>query len=82
MTHRIGRAAVLAAVLLALTARGALAHEEREVGDYSFEVGFIDEPVFTGQKSGLEFFVSHAARSRSKVSRRRSRRKSLREPNP
>ncbi len=58
MTHRIGRAAVLAAALLALTAGIALAHEEREVGDYTFEVGFIDEPVFTGQKSGLEFFVS------------------------
>jgi hypothetical protein len=58
MTHRIGRAAVLAAAVLALTAGAAFAHEEREVGDYSFEVGFIDEPVFTGQKSGLEFFVS------------------------
>ena len=74
MTHRIGRAAVLAAALLAITAGGAFAHEERDVGDYSFEVGFIDEPVFTGQKSGLEFFVSRA-KSRSKVSRRRSRRK-------
>ena len=75
MTHRIGRAAVLAAALLAITAGGAFAHEERDVGDYSFEVGFIDEPVFTGQKSGLEFFVMQAARSRSKVSRRRSRQK-------
>jgi hypothetical protein len=58
MTHRIGRAAVLAAALLALTVSATLAHEEREVGDYAFVVGFIDEPVFTGQKSGLEFFVS------------------------
>ena len=58
MTHRIGRAAVLAAALLTLSAGIALAHEEREVGDYTFVVGFIDEPVFTGQKSGLEFFVS------------------------
>ena len=58
MTHRIGRAAVLAAALLAITAGGAFAHEERDVGDYSFEVGFIDEPVFTGQKSGLELIVS------------------------
>jgi hypothetical protein len=57
MTHRIGRAAVLAAAVLALSAGAAFAHEEREVGDYSLEVGFIDEPVFTGQKSGLEFFV-------------------------
>ena len=58
MTHRIGRATVLAAAVLALTAGAALAHEERDVGDYSFVVGFIDEPVFTGQKSGLEFFIS------------------------
>ena len=57
MTHRFGRAAVLAAAVLALSAGAALAHEERAIGDYSFEVGFIDEPVFTGQKSGLEFFV-------------------------
>jgi hypothetical protein len=36
-----------------------LAHEHREVGEYSITVGFIDEPVYTGQKSGLEFFVAH-----------------------
>ena len=58
MTHRIGRATVLAAALLAITAGAAFAHEERDIGDYSFELGLIDEPVFTGQKSGLEFFVS------------------------
>ena len=59
MLHRFGRAAVLASALVALTAGAALAHEEREVGDHTFVVGFMDEPVFTGQKSGLEFFVSH-----------------------
>ncbi len=58
MIHRIGRAAVFATALVALTAGGALAHEVREVGAYTFAVGFIDEPVFAGQKSGLEFFVS------------------------
>ena len=59
MIHRIGRAAVLSVALVALTAGGALAHESREVGEHTFVVGFMDEPVFTGQKSGLEFFVSH-----------------------
>ncbi len=39
----------------------ALAHEERTVGAYSMEVGFIGEPVYTGQKSGLEFSVFQAA---------------------
>ncbi len=59
MINRIGRAAVLSVALVALTAGGALAHEERTVGDHTFVVGFMDEPVFTGQKSGLEFSVSH-----------------------
>lgn len=43
-------------MLLALTVT-ALAHEERTVSGYDMEVGFIDEPVFVGQKSGLEFSV-------------------------
>jgi hypothetical protein len=60
MIHRVGRAAVLAAALVALSAGAAVAHEVRDVGDHTFVVGFIDEPVFTGQKSGLEFFVSHS----------------------
>ena len=59
MIHRIGRAAVLSVALVALTVGATLAHESREVGEHTFVVGFIDEPVFTGQKSGLEFFVSH-----------------------
>lgn len=51
--------AVAAAALFTLLATGvATAHEEREVAGYSVVVGFIDEPVFVGQKSGLEFFVN------------------------
>jgi hypothetical protein len=46
-----------AAALVALSAGLASAHEERNVGAYHFEVGFIDEPVYVGDKSGLEFFV-------------------------
>jgi hypothetical protein len=42
---------------VALFAGPALAHEEREVAGYDVEVGMINEPVFVGQKSGLEFFV-------------------------
>jgi len=50
--------AVAAAALFTLLATGVVvAHEERDVSGYTFEVGFIDEPVFVGQKSGLEFFV-------------------------
>jgi hypothetical protein len=47
-----------ASALVALAAGVASAHEVREVGDYQFVVGFIDEPVYVGQKSGLEFFVT------------------------
>jgi hypothetical protein len=54
------RGAAVAGALLALLALPALAfaHEVREVGDYQFTVGFMDEPVFTDQKSGLEFQVT------------------------
>ena len=46
------------AVPLLLTAAPVLAHEEREVDGYDVEVGFMNEPVFVGDKSGLEFFVN------------------------
>lgn len=50
--------AVAAATLFTVLATGVvLAHEERDVAGYTFEVGFIDEPVFVGQKSGFEFLV-------------------------
>lgn len=59
MSRRMRGAAVAGALvaLLALPAL-ALAHEVREVGDFQFVVGFMDEPVFTDQKSGLEFRVT------------------------
>lgn len=34
-----------------------VAHESREIGDISMVVGFLDEPVFVGQKSGLDLRV-------------------------
>jgi hypothetical protein len=60
-TRSAGRrllAAVTAVTLIVLVAGVASAHEERDVSGYSFVVGFIDEPVYVGQKSGLEFFVT------------------------
>jgi len=62
MTHPRARgrrlvAVAVASLLTLLVAGVAAAHEERNVAGYTFEVGFIDEPVFVGQKSGLEFFV-------------------------
>jgi hypothetical protein len=58
MFLRVGQAAVIGVVLTALSFGVTLAHEERDVGEYSMEVGLIDEPVYTGQKSGLEVSVS------------------------
>jgi hypothetical protein len=55
----IGRGVVLGVVLTAVIGVGtALAHEVREVGDYTFVVGFLDEPVYSGQKSGLDLRVT------------------------
>lgn len=59
MLTRFGRAAVLSAVLTTLVGIGAtLAHETREVGELTFVVGFLDEPVYSGQKSGLDLRIS------------------------
>jgi hypothetical protein len=56
--RRLVACAGAALVLATGVALPAVAHEERELGEYTIVVGFIDEPVFVGAKSGLEFFVS------------------------
>ena len=49
----------MGAVLAVVTTTGAVAaHESRDVGDNTIVVGFANEPVYTGQKSGLEFLVT------------------------
>jgi hypothetical protein len=59
MFTRLGRATVLAAALsLTLGVTSTLAHETRDIGDHTIIVGFIGEPVFTGQKCGLELRVT------------------------
>ena len=59
MFKRLGRAAVLGTVLTTVVSVGtALAHEVREVGEYTFVVGFLDEPVYSGEKSGLDLRIS------------------------
>jgi hypothetical protein len=56
-------AAVAAASFFVVLATGvASAHEVRTVSGYQVVVGLIDEPVYVGQKSGLEFFVTRAER--------------------
>ena len=51
-------AAAASTALVLIVAAPVASHEERDVGDYQFVVGFIGEPVFAGQKSGLELMVS------------------------
>lgn len=51
--------AVLAAVLAPLAVPGAaLAHERREVGPYTFVVGWEGEPAFSGQKNGASLRIT------------------------
>ena len=52
------RIAVLGTLTMIVGGGTVLAHESRDIGNYSLVVGFVGEPVFTGQKSGLEFLVS------------------------
>ena len=59
MINRTGRAAVLGIALMLTVGSGvALAHETRDVGEYTLVVGFLDEPVYAGQKSGLDLRIS------------------------
>jgi hypothetical protein len=55
---RATAALVAGCALLAILAAPALAHETREVGPYTFEVGLIEEPVYAGEKSGLELQIT------------------------
>jgi hypothetical protein len=55
----IGLAATAAAIALTMSlVAPALAHEERTVAGYDLEVGFIAEPVYVGERSGLEIHVT------------------------
>jgi hypothetical protein len=59
VSHRFRLPVVVAAALslTILVAGVATAHERRAVAGYDLVVGFISEPVYAGQKSGLEFSV-------------------------
>ena len=60
MHKRIARAAVIGAAMSLIAGAGsAAAHESRDFGEHTIVVGFANEPVYTGQKSGLEFSVFH-----------------------
>jgi hypothetical protein len=52
----------LSALLLLASPLAAEAHETRTIADgqYQIVIGFMNEPVFAGDKSGLEFWVTEA----------------------
>ncbi len=55
----------LGCALTAIAPMVADAHERRTVGDgtYQIVIGFKNEPVFAGDKSGLEFWVTEVSRA-------------------
>ena len=58
----VSRAVLIGAVgagsTVMLTAGPAAAHESREVGDYTFVVGWYDEPAFANQPNGPEVTIT------------------------
>lgn len=51
-------AAAAAALLLPLAAPGAAAHTVDSVGGYRLEIGWMNEPVVSGETNGIEIYVS------------------------
>jgi len=56
----IAAAVGVAGLLLALGAAPASAHEARKIGRYNVEVGFGDEPAYTGDKNSVVMFLNDA----------------------
>jgi hypothetical protein len=63
MRSRVVAALAVAATVAFMAVTPVVAHEARQVAGYTFEVGFIDEPVYVGQRSGLELLVTKAGQS-------------------
>jgi hypothetical protein len=57
----IAAAVGLAGMLVTFTGAGpASAHEERKIGKYHVEVGFGDEPAYTGEKNSVQMLLHDA----------------------
>jgi hypothetical protein len=52
-----GMGLVGALLLLLVTALPASAHEVRQVGPYTFVVGFLNEPAYAGQQNSLDLTI-------------------------
>jgi hypothetical protein len=53
-----GVALALAALLPLAAPQAALAHERRQVGPYTFVVGFLTEPALLGQPNGIDLRIT------------------------
>ena len=64
--------AVLGAAMLIASPLAVEAHETRTIvdGQYEIVVGFMNEPVYAGDKSGLEFWVTEPAAATPAARRR------------
>ena len=57
-----GSLALLVALLaVVLTTSAALAHEKRHVGNYTFVVGFMDEPAYANVKNSLDLTICNGS---------------------
>src|SRR2546429_7116150 len=57
-----GSLALLTALLgVVLTTSPALAHEKRHVGNYTFVVGFRDEPAYANVKNSLDLTICNGS---------------------
>jgi hypothetical protein len=59
---RVAVALGAAVVLAALVAAPASAHAEKQAGDYTFVVGFGDEPAYAGAPNSLQVIISRDGR--------------------
>ena len=58
LLHKATWLVMAAAAVLSLTVGAALAHEGREVGEYRFIVGWVEEPTYEGFRNGVDLRVN------------------------
>lgn len=65
MLTMLGLAVVMGTLIWAMGDHRASAHEGRTIGEYYFDVGFIDEPAYEGHLNGVALRVSRIVGSES-----------------
>jgi hypothetical protein len=57
---QLGAALVMSAALVVMSAGTAFAHEARDVGQFKVEVGWANEPAYTGDPNAIQFILNDA----------------------